>query len=107
MGIRMGGATFDEMLDAVGAIQRRRVLVELLEAPDDSVHGITDSETEPQFEADSTSMQHVHLPKLENYGFIDWDQDEHVVKRGDKFDEIKPLLELLSENEERLPVDWI
>lgn len=103
----MGVVSFDQMLDALEALQRRRVLVALLEAPDDSVHGISDFGAEPGLESDSTVMQHVHLPKLERYGFIDWDQDDRVVRAGDQFDEIEPFLELLCKNEDRLPSDWI
>lgn len=102
----MGGTTFDAMVDALGTVERRRVLVKLFEAPDSSVHGITDPETKTGFECDSTLMQHVHLPKLEQHDFIDWGRDEHVVRAGDQFDEIEPLLELLCENEDRLPSDW-
>ena len=92
------GADFDEMLDAIGAIQRRRVLVALLESPDHSIHGITELETGTEFGEDIVAMKHVHLPKLDDYGFIRWNEESHAVWRGERFDEIEPLLELLDEN---------
>jgi len=48
-------------------------------------------------------MQHVHLPKLADHGFIDWDQDAQRVTKGPQFDEIEPLLTVLSENQDVLP----
>jgi hypothetical protein len=48
-------------------------------------------------------MQHVHLPKLADHGFIDWDQDTQRVTKGPQFDEIEPLLTVLSENQDVLP----
>ncbi|MGA9401220.1 hypothetical protein [Haladaptatus sp.] len=47
-------------------------------------------------------MQHVHLPKLEDYGYIDWNRISEQVTKGPQFDEIKPLLTLLVENQEIL-----
>ncbi len=52
-------------------------------------------------------MQHVHLPKLEEYGFIEWDRDSHEVRKGPKFNEIQPLLELLVSHSDELPDDWL
>lgn len=101
------GVGIDEMLDALGAIQRRRVLVELLESPDGSLHGITDPGTETAFAGDAVAMKHVHLPKLDDYGFVEWHEDAHVVRTGEQFDEIEPLLVLLSENQERFSNDWV
>lgn len=40
---------------------------------------------------------HVHLPKLEEAGFIRWERSDHHVFRGPAFDRFEPLLELLSD----------
>jgi hypothetical protein len=105
------GVGFDEMFDALGAVQRRRVLVGLLESPDDSLRGLMDPGAEPgtetEFTGDTVSMTHVHLPKLEDYGFVDWDEDADVVQAGERFDEIEPLLGLLDENQELISNDWV
>ncbi|MFC6827212.1 DUF7344 domain-containing protein [Halopelagius fulvigenes] len=45
---------------------------------------------------------HVHLPKLDEFDFIDWDQEANVVTKGSRFDEIRPLLEPLEGREERV-----
>ena len=52
-------------------------------------------------------MQHVHLPKLEDYGYIEWNRTSKQVVKGPKFDEIKPLLTLLVENRETLSYELL
>ena len=103
------GVGLEEMFDALGAVQRRRVLVELLESPEDPLRGITDpeTETETRFVEDTVRMAHIHLPKLDDYEFIDWDEDADVVRTGEQFDEIEPLLDLLHRDQERVPGDWV
>ncbi|WP_231189287.1 transcriptional regulator [Haladaptatus sp. DYF46] len=59
----------------------------------------TDGGEQPQ----TIAMQHIHLPKLADHGFIDWDQETQRVTKGPQFDEIEPLLTVLSENQDVLP----
>lgn len=51
-------------------------------------------------------LHHNHLPKLDDFGFIDWDQESETVTRGDRFGDIEPLLELLDQHKEALPHEW-
>jgi len=53
------------------------------------------------------AMQHVHLPKLERYGFIEWDQDTNQVSKGPNFDEIRPLLKIIDDHVAELPNEWV
>jgi predicted transcriptional regulator len=101
--------SFDDMVDALADVQRRKLLIALLEhnPQDDSPVVIADSESESDAVERLVSMQHVHLPKLADYGFIEWDEDTHEVMKGPNFDEIRPLLELLDDHEDELPDDWL
>lgn len=101
--------SFDDMVDALADVQRRKLLIALLEhnPQDDSAVVIADSESESDAVERLVSMQHVHLPKLTDYGFIEWDEDTHEVMKGPNFDEIRPLLELLDDHEDELPDDWL
>lgn len=97
--------SFDEMMDALGAVQRRKLLLSLLERePEDDPPIVIDGSGS---EADLLAMRHAHLPKLSAYEFIEWDRETDEVTRGPEFDEIEPLLELLADNEEELPVDVV
>lgn len=99
--------SFDEVVDALAASQRRNLLVALLEGNlrDDSPV-VVDADSDDQAFERFVSMRHVHLPKLEEYGFIGWDEVSHEVTRGPTFEEIRPLLELLDDHEDELPADW-
>lgn len=100
---------FDDIVDALADIQRRKLLVALLEhnPQDDAPVVIADSNAESDAVERLISMQHVHLPKLVDYGFIEWNEDTHEVMKGPNFDEIRPLLELLDNHEDELPANWL
>lgn len=100
-----GEIEFDDLLDALAHIQRRKLLVALLghdPQDDESVVIDTDEELDRLIQ-----MTHVHLPKLEAYGFIDWNRETNEVSRGPQFEEIRPLLELLQSHEDDLPAEWL
>ena len=99
--------SLDEMMDALAARQRRRLLVPLLDRQPDDGPPIVVGGSDSNSDADSLAMRHTHLPKLASYGFIEWDSDTGDVSRGPEFDEIEPLLELLADNEDELPVDVV
>jgi len=89
--------------------QRRRILRTLAEsnprqtgefAPE--VGGV-DGEKLDRFRVE---LYHVHLPKLAEAGYIDWDRNAGTVRRGPKYEEIRPTLDLLLDHEEDLPGSW-
>lgn len=101
--------SFDHMVDALADIQRRKLLVALLEhnPQDDTPVVIANSKSEADAVERLVTMQHVHLPKLVDYGVIEWNEETHEVTKGPKFDEIRPLLELLLNHEDELPAGWL
>lgn len=101
--------SFSDMVDALADIQRRKLLTALLEhnPQDDTPVVIADSDGESDAVERLIEMQHVHLPKLVDYGFIEWNKETHEVIKGPKFDKIRPLLELLDDHQEELPADWL
>ena len=109
MGELRATPSFDDMVDALADVQRRKLLVALLEhnPQDDTPVVMADSESDADAVERLVTMQHVHLPKLADYGFIEWNEDTHEVTKGPKFDEIRPLLELLANHEDELPADWL
>lgn len=50
-------------------------------------------------------LSHIHLPKLEAEGVVEWDREAGTVSRGPVFEEIEPTLRLLAANPSALPGD--
>lgn len=98
----------DDALDALNHIQRRKLLIALLDynPQDDSPAVLADSENDADALEYLVGMDHVHLSKLVEYGFINWNRDAHEVTQGPNFDEIEPLLQLLADTEGELPDGW-
>jgi len=94
----------DERMEALASAERRRLLFELKsESPVENVLDLRDS---GNVESASTEfrmkMQHVHLPKLDQYGYVDWDPETETVERGPAFEEIEPVLEMLDRHRDKL-----
>ncbi|WP_312909138.1 DUF7344 domain-containing protein [Natronosalvus caseinilyticus] len=89
----------DNTFNALAHEQRRTLLLDLLESnPQDagieSLTGesvLTDAEQRLQ-----TGMYHVHLPKLEDYGYIEWNEETNEIIKGPQFDEIRSLLKFIA-----------
>lgn len=109
----------EDMFDALAASRRRKLLVELLiynpqHVPElsgrsqeiaDAHEGLLQQHLSgspgiPGVDEELLRLYHVHLPKLADYGFIEWERDAHVVAKGPRFDEMTPLLELLTDQQE-------
>ncbi|PSQ04856.1 hypothetical protein BRC97_10535 [Halobacteriales archaeon QS_6_71_20] len=100
--------SFDTHLDALGHVDRRRLLLALLNAEEAALPIELDRlEYETADRDVLVSFHHNHLPKLEDRGFVDANLDRYSVTRGPRFEEIEPLLELLDTHRDRLPPDLV
>lgn len=99
----------DATFRALADVHRRRLLIALLEqdpgdelfAPD--VVGSGD----PTVETIALELRHVHLPMLDDRGFVEWDREANSVSAGPNFEEIRPLLVLMDRHRNELPDCWI
>lgn len=100
---------FEDLLDALAHIQRRKLLVALLtHNPQDDEPVVIDTDESAEEELTRLiGMRHIHLPRLEEHGFITWNQETNEVSKGPNFEEIRPLVELLETHQDELPVDWL
>lgn len=106
----------DEICDAMANHRRRQLLVRLLDEGPQPVPDLSDVSREilqahtavlQEYLAGSAEISdankgdirthHVHLPKLAEYDYIEWDRDTHVVTRGPDFDDVRPLLAALDD----------
>ncbi|WP_226482054.1 DUF7344 domain-containing protein [Natrinema amylolyticum] len=106
----------DEAFEALADGQRRELLVEVLGSGRYDVPELSDSSQEiaeanrgflreylsttrenSAGDTERISMHLVHIPKLADDRFIEWNRDDHVVTKGPRFDELVPVLELIDE----------
>ena len=105
MSNRSEAELLDDRLEAMGRLERRRLLLRLAGTPPDDSPRIDFSGLKR--DADDldplVTMRHLHLPILEDRGFIRWDREDHWITKGPRFDELEPLLELFREIEHEHP----
>lgn len=95
-----GGA--DRLFESMSHPSRRRILFFLEERRDDAaapVDALFDDGRDDAF----ARLYHVHLPKLNDAGYVDWDSEAGTVSRGPAFEAVEPLLDLFREHREELP----
>lgn len=105
--------TLANLLTVFADRDRRRLMLYLIdgnpERRDDIPEHIrvADHLDEDELRELAEMLETEHLPLLERNGIITWDRDEDVILRGDRFDEIRPLLKLLKENGDAVPEEWL
>ncbi|WP_254663233.1 ArsR family transcriptional regulator [Haladaptatus sp. W1] len=96
--------TLDLIFDALSQQRRRQILSKVARNNPRDEDEFNGEDEDP--EQSLASNFHTHLPKLDDAGFIEWDQEDGTVMRGPRFEAIEPLLELMDEHEDELPDDW-
>lgn len=85
----------DRALEVLAAPQRRVILFYLL---DETIENETDIRpVSDESTGIRTELRHVHLPKLADEGYIEWEMDTGDISKGSRFTEIEPFLQLLVE----------
>ncbi|MDS0294231.1 DUF7344 domain-containing protein [Halogeometricum luteum] len=86
----------DERFEALSNASRRRILLELLDREPLRIDAdLLGDDAPPGLRAE---LYHVHLPKLRAAGFIEWDREEGLVRRGGRFDALVPLLRFVRDD---------
>jgi GAF domain-containing protein len=100
-GRTVSSEAIDSMMKALTSSTRRAILMTLLR----TTTGTTIASLEQQLDCETSQMQlyHVHLPKLADFEYINWDREADTISRGPKFSEVKPLVQLLKEYEAAFP----
>jgi hypothetical protein len=94
---------FDKIADALGHQTRRNILLELVD--DNPLQPLEALATHDPREDEKLQLIHIHLPKLDDMGYVTWDREDETVVKGSNWEEIEPVVRLLSDNSERIPSD--
>lgn len=102
MNEQIASSSLDTVFEILSDRSRRSVLVALQNHDSPTALDIGDVDAIDR----EIMLRHYHLPKLEEAEYIEWDRERNAVRTGPRFDEIRPLLNLLSDHTEALPDDW-
>jgi predicted transcriptional regulator len=92
-------STLDRVYRTLSHPVRRRILLALqTDAPRRVEEFATESATPGSgVRAGAVGLHHVHLPRLDEAGFVDWEEESEMIRKGHRFEEVRPHLELLRE----------
>jgi hypothetical protein len=87
----------EEYLRVLAHERRRQLLTLLLDRADQEEVAIPDSVIQDDADRDAVRLafHHMHLPKLDECGLVEWDRDAGVVTKGPNFDNVRPLVEVV------------
>lgn len=99
----------DVIFDALGHPYRRRILLMVSDhnPRDEDEFSVDDLKTEDDdLELLTEELYQLHLPKLVDAGYIEWNEDTQTIRRGPNFNDIEPLLRLMHDHRNELPNGW-
>lgn len=101
----------DKIFRLLSDKDRRRLLVALLDHHPHSDDRIVIPEDiqrgDPKDRRRHVRMVHNHLPMLADAEVIRWDRETNEIHQGPRFEELRPVLELLTDHADDLPGEWI
>jgi hypothetical protein len=110
LGYRPNAEETDRALKTLSDACRRRLLFELYEEVNSKGGGgrrrksINYTDITPlRTERKQRRLYHIHLPKLDEFGYITWNEANKTIQKGPRWEEIEPLLELISTHLSELP----
>ncbi|WP_227380899.1 hypothetical protein [Haladaptatus halobius] len=53
------------------------------------------------------TLRHTNLSTLVEHGFLIWDHDENIVKKGSRFDAVTPLFDRSDDHGGELPDEYL
>lgn len=91
------GPDWDDVFGALADGKRRRLFLALWQrGPETGMVPLRDIPS-LSTEHDRLELRHVHLPMLEEMGYVRWDRERGTVGRGPRYEEVLPAVEWFHE----------
>jgi hypothetical protein len=89
----------DRIMEVLSEQQRRAILYRLKR--DDRLQPFQGADA---LDSGDIELYHVHLPKLEAAGYIEWNRETGAVMKGPQYDEVETFLTLIENHADELLV---
>ncbi|AXG08516.1 ArsR family transcriptional regulator (plasmid) [Haloplanus rubicundus] len=89
----------DRIMEVLSKQQRREILYRLKR--DDRLEPFQGPDA---LDSSEIELYHVHLPKLEAAGYIDWNRETGAVMKGPQYDEVETFLTLIENHADEVLV---
>ncbi len=93
--IELHRTRLDAAFDVLSSNYRRRILFGLADGKlrVSDVAERLNSEFGDERDRIELALHTIHLPKLADFGFVEWHRGSNEIRRGSRFEDIRPLLD--------------
>jgi len=102
---------WDQLHEVLASQERRMIIYSLMGVPRERRIPLPDAAMAPDSSWDpetaSLRLQHSHLPKLADAGYVRWERDPFCVQRGPQFAEAETLFEVIHDSIDQFPESLI
>lgn len=102
---------WDQLYEALAAEHRRMILYSLMDIPKERQLPLPEAARSSNLSIDPDELriqlQHHHLPKLAEFGYVRWEQDPFCVQRGHAYEEVEAVFSVIVESLDQYPMSLI
>lgn len=102
---------WNQLHEILASQERRMIIYSLMHVPTERRIPLPEAAMPPGSSWDrqltSIRLQHHHLPKLADAGYVRWERDPFYVQRGPHFAEVESLFGLIHDSIDRFPESLI
>lgn len=102
---------WDQLHEALASQERRMIIYSLEDVPEERRIPLPEAAMTPGSSQDpektAIRLEHNHLPKLAEAGYVRWELDPFCVQRGPHFEEVEMMFNLIHDSIDQFPESLI